>query len=82
MSTVPGRATGSLRLGVGHALDERGQTRDRHIGRAGVDAGIAVGACGYIGRGERQMSGKAMVEYFAPLKKWLDEQNKGEKAGW
>lgn len=32
--------------------------------------------------GERQMSGKAMAEYFAPLKKWLDEQNKGEKAGW
>jgi peptidyl-dipeptidase A len=32
--------------------------------------------------GERQMSGKAMVEYFAPLKKWLDAQNKGEKAGW
>ncbi len=32
--------------------------------------------------GERQMSGKAMVEYFAPLKKWLDEQNKGEVAGW
>ncbi len=32
--------------------------------------------------GERQMSGKAMVEYFAPLKKWLDEQNKGETAGW
>lgn len=32
--------------------------------------------------GERQMSGKAMMEYFAPLKRWLDEQNKGEKAGW
>ncbi|AOL95075.1 M2 family metallopeptidase [Porphyrobacter sp. LM 6] len=32
--------------------------------------------------GERQMSGKAMAEYFAPLKKWLDKQNKGEKAGW
>lgn len=32
--------------------------------------------------GERQMSGKAMAEYFAPLKKWLDQQNKGEKAGW
>ncbi|MBY0343382.1 MAG: M2 family metallopeptidase [Sphingomonadales bacterium] len=32
--------------------------------------------------GERQMSGKAMAEYFAPLKRWLDEQNKGEKAGW
>lgn len=32
--------------------------------------------------GERQMTGKAMAEYFAPLKKWLDEQNKGEVAGW
>ena len=32
--------------------------------------------------GERQMSGKAMAEYFAPLKAWLDKQNKGEKAGW
>jgi peptidyl-dipeptidase A len=24
----------------------------------------------------------AILEYFAPLKKWLDEQNKGQKAGW
>jgi len=32
--------------------------------------------------GERQMSGKAMVEYFAPLMDWLEEQNKGQKAGW
>ncbi|MEZ5682207.1 MAG: M2 family metallopeptidase [Erythrobacter sp.] len=32
--------------------------------------------------GERQMSGKAMVEYFAPLKAWLDEQNKGKPSGW
>ena len=32
--------------------------------------------------GERQMSGKAMVEYFAPLKKWLDEQNRGKPTGW
>ncbi|GAA4643572.1 M2 family metallopeptidase [Pontixanthobacter gangjinensis] len=32
--------------------------------------------------GERQMSGKAMLEYFAPLKKWLDEQNKGQESGW
>ncbi len=32
--------------------------------------------------GERQMSGKALVEYFAPLKKWLDEQNKGQPQGW
>ena len=32
--------------------------------------------------GERQMSGKALVEYFAPLKAWLDEQNKGKPQGW
>ena len=32
--------------------------------------------------GERQMSGKAMVEYFAPLKAWLDEQNAGKPEGW
>jgi peptidyl-dipeptidase A len=32
--------------------------------------------------GTRVMSGKAMAEYFAPLKKWLDEQNKGKPQGW
>ena len=32
--------------------------------------------------GERQMSGAAMVEYFAPLKAWLDEQNAGKAEGW
>ncbi len=32
--------------------------------------------------GERQMSGKAMVEYFAPLMDWLEKQNKGKKQGW
>ncbi|WOF42639.1 M2 family metallopeptidase [Sphingopyxis indica] len=32
--------------------------------------------------GTREMSGKAMMEYFAPLKKWLDEQNKGHPSGW
>jgi peptidyl-dipeptidase A len=32
--------------------------------------------------GERQMNGTAMVEYFAPLMRWLEKQNKGEKAGW
>ncbi len=32
--------------------------------------------------GSREMSGKAMAEYFAPLKKWLDEQNKGKPTGW
>ncbi|MDB5696413.1 MAG: peptidase family protein [Sphingomonas bacterium] len=32
--------------------------------------------------GTRQMSGAALVEYFAPLKMWLDEQNKGKPTGW
>jgi len=32
--------------------------------------------------GSREMSGKAMADYFAPLKKWLDEQNKGKPTGW
>ncbi|WP_066796125.1 M2 family metallopeptidase [Sphingomonas soli] len=32
--------------------------------------------------GSRQMSGKAMAEYFAPLKAWLDKQNKGQPKGW
>ena len=31
--------------------------------------------------GERQMSGAAMAEYFAPLKAWLDEQNAGMAEG-
>ena len=32
--------------------------------------------------GERQMDATAMLDYFAPLKQWLDEQNKGHKTGW
>jgi peptidyl-dipeptidase A len=32
--------------------------------------------------GERQMDAGALLEYFAPLKKWLDEQHKGQKIGW
>jgi len=32
--------------------------------------------------GERAISGQAMVDYFAPLKTWLDEQNKGKPSGW
>jgi peptidyl-dipeptidase A len=32
--------------------------------------------------GSRDMSGKAMADYFAPLKKWLDQQNKGKPQGW
>lgn len=32
--------------------------------------------------GQRQGDASAIIEYFAPLKKWLDEQNKGMKVGW
>lgn len=32
--------------------------------------------------GQRQMDASAILDYFAPLKKWLDEQNKGLKTGW
>jgi peptidyl-dipeptidase A len=32
--------------------------------------------------GERQTDAGALLEYFAPLKQWLDEQNKGKKVGW
>ena len=32
--------------------------------------------------GVREMDAAPMLEYFAPLKKWLDEQNAGRKCGW
>jgi peptidyl-dipeptidase A len=32
--------------------------------------------------GSRQMDATAILDYFAPLQNWLDEQNKGVKTGW
>jgi peptidyl-dipeptidase A len=32
--------------------------------------------------GEKKMDAGAILEYFAPLKQWLDEQNEGKKVGW
>jgi len=32
--------------------------------------------------GEKQMDATAILEYFAPLQKWLEEQNKGQTCGW
>jgi peptidyl-dipeptidase A len=32
--------------------------------------------------GERHMDATAMLDYFAPLKQWLDEQNKGRPVGY
>jgi len=28
------------------------------------------------------LSTRAMIEYYAPLQKWLEEQNKGRPIGW
>jgi peptidyl-dipeptidase A len=32
--------------------------------------------------GQRDMDATAMLDYFAPLKVWLDEQNNGRQCGW
>lgn len=32
--------------------------------------------------GNREMSAAALTEYFAPLKAWLDQQNRGKPTGW
>lgn len=32
--------------------------------------------------GEKEIDATAIIDYFAPLKKWLDEQNKGHTVGW
>jgi len=32
--------------------------------------------------GERRMDASAILDYFAPLKRWLDEQNAGHNVGW
>jgi peptidyl-dipeptidase A len=32
--------------------------------------------------GQKQMDATAILDYFAPLKTWLDQQNQGQKCGW
>ena len=32
--------------------------------------------------GSRQLSGKSILNYYAPLKDWLDEKNKNRTCGW
>ncbi len=32
--------------------------------------------------GQRRMDATALTEYFAPLQKWLEAQNKGRRCGW
>jgi len=32
--------------------------------------------------GQREMDASAILDYFAPLQSWLDEQNEGKSCGW
>jgi peptidyl-dipeptidase A len=32
--------------------------------------------------GTSEMDATAILDYFAPLQKWLDEQNSGRECGW
>jgi peptidyl-dipeptidase A len=32
--------------------------------------------------GQREMDATAILDYFQPLQKWLDEQNRGHAIGW
>jgi peptidyl-dipeptidase A len=32
--------------------------------------------------GEKELDATAILEYFAPLKAWLDERNQGHRVGW
>jgi peptidyl-dipeptidase A len=32
--------------------------------------------------GTREMSGRPLLEYFAPLQSWLEQQNRGKTCGW
>ncbi|MGH6770605.1 MAG: M2 family metallopeptidase [Xanthobacteraceae bacterium] len=32
--------------------------------------------------GERDLDAGAIIDHFAPLNRWLTEQNKGETCGW
>jgi hypothetical protein len=34
------------------------------------------------GIGQSELDASAMIEYFAPLQRWLAEKNKGEQCGW
>lgn len=32
--------------------------------------------------GQREMDATAIIDYYAPLKQWLDQQNRGRQCGW
>ncbi len=35
-----------------------------------------------VGTGQRQMDATAIIDYFKPLKNWLDTKNQGQVCGW
>ncbi|HEY9420746.1 MAG TPA: M2 family metallopeptidase [Thermoanaerobaculia bacterium] len=35
-----------------------------------------------VATGQKQMDATAIIDYYAPLKTWLDQQNQGKKCGW
>ncbi|WP_225204542.1 M2 family metallopeptidase [Novosphingobium huizhouense] len=60
---------------------------NKEVGRK-LDAMLSMGASKpwpdalEVFTGSREMSGGAMIRYFAPLQKWLAAQNKGKDCGW
>ena len=32
--------------------------------------------------GSHEMDASAILDYFAPLQRWLEDQNKGHEVGW
>ncbi len=60
---------------------------NKDVGRR-LDAMLAMGQSKpwpdalQVFTGSREMSGKSLIAYFAPLKAWLDQQNKGKPQGW
>jgi peptidyl-dipeptidase A len=35
-----------------------------------------------VATGQKQMDATAIIDYFKPLKEWLDKQNQGQVCGW
>ena len=60
---------------------------DKQVGER-LDAMLAMGASRpwpdalEAFTGSREISGKPMIRYFAPLTKWLKTQNRGKTCGW
>ena len=43
---------------------------------------VRIGRNGSVVAGTDRMDATALTDYFAPLQKWLDEQNRGKAVGW